>query len=272
METGGVLPLAEALTRYEDSRIVLYHRVSGRKQGASGKIDEKTAAVYREMRKVTDRRLVRVVCAVEEGKLSTPRPALREAASVAAERGCLLVTVDLSRLIRAEAYDRQRNRDAWPTVAEFGGLRELTLGVPLATVVSPLLSEDERHSLAVKRGNPGRPRSIDDALAEEIFRALGYWCFDETGQNHYQQPLCQVAGDFGRSAQSIIREMARPCPHLPGKTWRDWLVTRAVEKGLLVVEADGSIVSKVAGRSPRGSRGWWGKPGRPPRWAVRAPK
>jgi hypothetical protein len=171
--TGGILHLPAALERHRDAGIVLYNRVSSYGQAGRGKVnlDAKTDPLVCEIKR--ERRVVAVIRAIEEGKLSTPRPKLVEAAAEAKRSAAILVAPDLSRFIRAASYSRTRNRNAWPTAAEFDRLHELTLNVPLATVLEPFLQEDARHSAATKRsGKAGRPCRIDDALALEVCSAI----------------------------------------------------------------------------------------------------
>jgi hypothetical protein len=130
-DTGGVLLFADALKQYPDARLVVYNRVSTYSQAGKGKVrlEEKTSAIYRVIWELAPNFPLRAsVRGIEEGKLSKPRPALHRAMKAARDyRGpAILVTSDLSRLIRSEDYHRQTNPDAWPTLEEFALLREMT--------------------------------------------------------------------------------------------------------------------------------------------------
>jgi hypothetical protein len=81
----------------------------------------------------------------------------------------MLVTWDVSRFIRSEAYHRGTNNNVEPSPEEFSLLHERTHGLILATIVHPSLTESERHSLATKRsGKCGRPSIIDESKALKI--------------------------------------------------------------------------------------------------------
>src|SRR5262245_25366664 len=138
----------------------------------------------------------------------------------------MVVAPDLSRLIRAEAFCHRTNLEAWPTPDEFARLRELTGGVQLATLADPTISERERRSLATKRtGKAGRPKSIDEELAQAIFADLGCFYLDHSGRWRWDQPLAVVAEAYGVTAGAIVRASKRVSPS--GKTWRE----EAISKG-----------------------------------------
>jgi hypothetical protein len=121
---------------------------------------DKANAFVRELRaSAPGREVLPVVAVVEKGQISTPRPGLEQACRQAREIGGMVAAPDASRFIRAEAYDRQRNRDAVPTPAEFAKLYAIADGVPLATLKPPNLTEDQRHSEATRAtGKAGRPK------------------------------------------------------------------------------------------------------------------
>lgn len=241
-DTGGILYFPEALRLYPEARIVIYNRVSSRNQAGRKceKLEAKTDSIVREVRRLAPLRLRRIVRAVEEGKLSTPRPLLVETCKSAWELGAMVVAPDLSRFLRSEAYSRRTNRNAWPTEEEFCRMRELTGGVPLATVERPDLQEDERHSRATRRsGKAGRPRSIEGELAERIFTYLGCHWFTFGGVWRWERPLREAAKAFGVSVPSILRASVRPSPD--GRTWHDKATAKAEERGLLKIGDDGYI-------------------------------
>lgn len=268
-----IIPFGGALGRFPGAGIVLYSRVSSYGQAGIGKarLEAKTAPVVAEVLRLAPGRLRRIVRAVEEGKLSRPRPdrprpRLIDAASYARDRGCIVVAADLSRLIRAEAYDRRKNAEAWPRPEEFDRLRELTFGVPLATLLDPESTERERLSRATRRtGTAGRPRAIDDELAARIFDALGPLCAGRRTPLAWERPLADVAAEFGVSVSAIVRASERPSPS--GLTWREEGLKKAERLGLIEIDDDGSIVCLTDYAPAR--RGWWGKRGRPPKYAVR---
>jgi hypothetical protein len=203
--------------------LVLYNRVSTGSGAGRGqeKLRAKTYAVEDQIQAMTDRRIRRLVYVIEKGKLSARRPGLIDAADSASHRRAILVAPDLSRFIRSEAYDRlTEKRHAWPTEAEFDRLHEVTFGVPLATLLPPLLSEDERHSLATRRtGKAGRPRSIDDQLMASIFEAEHFGYIDGRGRWHWSYSLLSLARRHGVSKHALLRAANRPSPD--GRTWKE---------------------------------------------------
>jgi hypothetical protein len=208
-DTGGVLHLPDALALYPELRLVLYARVSswGQAGKEKAKLVAQSYAVADEIRqRQAAEKMLRFVREVKEGKLSIPGRRLVEAAEYARKCGAMIVAADLSRFVRSESYCRRTNRDAWPTADEFTRLRELTRGVVLVTVADPLLSEDERHSLATRRtGKAGRPRSIDDDLAARIFAALGPLVLCRFGVRWLGARIEVVAAEVGVSKYAILR-------------------------------------------------------------------
>jgi hypothetical protein len=140
----------------------------------------------------------------------------------------MVVAPDLSRFIRAKAYDRRTNRDAWPTREEFMALGEMTGNVVLATLAHPSLQEDRLHSLATKRtGKAGRPRSIDDELAERILAEVAHLFQRYDGSYQWCPSLRQLAKMFHISPAGIIRMLKRGSPS--GPTWFDVFLARCTE-------------------------------------------
>jgi hypothetical protein len=229
--TGGVQHLPEALKRYPDRGIVLYNKVSSYSQAGRGKVllEEKTQAVAAIVRMLAPGKLKRIVRAIEDGRLRYPRPGLIDAATYAKAHNCILVAGDLSRFIRAQSYSRTKNRNAWPASEEFARLRKLTLGVPLATVESPFLSEDERHSLATKRtGKAGPPHKVDEKMAVEIFSMVEMIFFGDSGRVRWDPSLRELARQFPVSYVTIERLLGRPSP--TGEIWLDLFQEEAAEE------------------------------------------
>jgi hypothetical protein len=222
-DVGGILHLPEAIERFPNAPISLYSRVSSYAQAGQGKVrlQEKTDAVASAVRSIAPEKLRRIVQGIEEGKMVYPHRKLLVKASKDAKRlGAILVAADLSRFIRAKAYSRTRNRNAWPTPEEFARLRAMTLGVPLATVESPFLTEDERHSLATRRtGKAGRPYAVDDVLAAKIFSEVEMIFISDFGRVRWCPSLRELAGVFRVSPATILRLLYRPSPM--GPTWWD---------------------------------------------------
>lgn len=223
---GGILHLPKALARYPESKIVVYHRCSSWGQAGKEKIKliERSDRVQDEVRAKAPNKLKRVaIYGVEEGKLSVKRPKLIEAAKYASQHKLILVSADLSRFIRAEAYSRRTNREAVPTIEEFALLREMTLNVPLATLLPPNFSESGRHRVATKRSNcAGRPNSIDLRTALRIFALLGMGIMetDKNGNDRikWEQPVSEVAKKLKVSKSSIFRLLnAKLPPEVPPK-------------------------------------------------------
>ena len=173
------------------------------------KVLDQTYAIIggiRTLVSVEERRVWGFKRGVEQGYMSVKRPALNAATLIARRLGAIIVAIDLSRFIRAEAYCHLTNREAWPTPEEFALLRKMTGGVVLATLLDPAMTEAERLSWATKRtGKAGRPRSIDDELAARIFADMGYLCFDRSGRPRWEQPIREVADSYGVTAAAVHR-------------------------------------------------------------------
>jgi hypothetical protein len=232
--------LPVTLARCPERKLIVYNRVSEWSNAGPGKclLEEKTSAVYRAMRDVTDRPLLAVVQAVEEGKRTKPRRALLRAAEKARKREAIVVTSDLSRLLRAAAYHRGTNHDVWPTPEEFQWLHDYTRGVPLATVELPTMTEKERHRQATLRtGKAGRPFAIPDDVLEQIFEELGPLVPDMRDRDLWLGgSMREVALRFGVSKTTIDRAQHRPSPS--GQTWRERALDRAVAAGYLRLQED----------------------------------
>jgi hypothetical protein len=289
-----VLPLAAAVGRHPDADLVLYNRCSSWGQAGRGKAElaAKTRAVYRAVRAAApDRPLRAIVSGVEEGRVldpANPRRHLRDAAGRAAGfaartgRPVILVAADLSRFIRAAAYHRVTNPEAGPTAAEFARLRELTGGVPLATVADPGMTERERQSAATRRtGRAGRPRRIDDEMAAWIFGTLGpYWLCPERGwiwSYPIDDLVAEARDEFPDRWDRVTRRAIHRAAGLTspdGRTWRERAMEAAVRMGLMRRRPGGGYEAipldalEAYGRAVRGGRpfGAATRPFRPKGW------
>jgi hypothetical protein len=240
---GGILHFPLALQQHPDLCIVFYSRVSswGQAGPQKEKLWDKTVEPVTDILRLAPGKLRFSLRAVESGKLSRPRKGLIRACEEARKRGGMVVAPDLSRLIRAESFCHRTNLDAWPTPEEFAMLREMTGGVLLATLADPTISERERRSIATKRtGKAGRPRSIDDEMAADIFAFLDFFCWDWSGRPRWGERLADVADIFGVSKAAILRASERVSPS--GKTWRDEAIDKAEKLGLLKRGKNGEIV------------------------------
>lgn len=164
------LPVAHQM--YPDRRCVLYTRSSGWAGAGVGKmtLEMKACAASAQIQVVTDVPYEEMYFAVEQGSVFARRVTLQLAAEHAARYGCLLVAPDWTRFVRPELYyrlSRAKGRNAarlaaQPTEEEYAKLRELTLGVQLATLLDPAATWQELHSAATKlRGTAGRPSGRD---------------------------------------------------------------------------------------------------------------
>jgi hypothetical protein len=240
---GGILKFADAVLEHPDKGVVVYNRVSTWSQAGKGKakLIEKTDALVAEVRQLGGKgRLRRIVRAVEEGKLSEPRRALISACEDARKWRAIVVAGDLSRFLRAGDYNRRTNRNAWPTEHEFAALKHLARGAVLATVADPLMTEDERHSLATRRrGKQGRPLSaIPDKLLPAIFHELGL-LYVRAGcqRQRWETPLETVAEMFNIHASAIRRAAKRNAPG-SGFTWEQLALQKAEKRGLVRLTPD----------------------------------
>lgn len=252
--TGGILYLQHALDTYPDRGLVPYFRVSeaGYQTGGKGKpkLRAKAEAVFNELRSRAPGKVRHVTFyGVERGHVTAPRGKLVEAARWAKAHRCVLVTWDLSRFIRAAAYHNFDNPEARPTRAEFHRLRrDLTFGVPLATILPPDITEAERRSLATKRGiAQGCKRSIPLALAWRIPTLLGSRNSKGRFENNYEY----VASRLGCSRMAISRwlDMLVP-PHLAEPKGRTDMQLRDVDWSKLSLDARAEFVGQVYSYSP----------------------
>jgi hypothetical protein len=82
-----------------------------------------------------------VVSGREYGKLSARRPLLDRAIALARRHKAGIVAADLTRLLRAEAFDKANDRMAVPTAEEVRALLTRAKGVLfLATLADPALT------------------------------------------------------------------------------------------------------------------------------------
>ena len=168
----GILHLPEALEQHPNNRLVSYCRVSEFAQVYSRSLDRQKATEGRELQKLVGK-LYGQVAGRERGKMSNDRPHLREAIRLARKFNAIVCARDLSRLIRAEAYDHVNNWHAQPTRDELERLLELADGVRLATRLDPDLRPEEIHSIATRSGGkPGRPSTVDDKLYQRVIFSL----------------------------------------------------------------------------------------------------
>lgn len=165
---GRILHLPDALVQHASNDVVLYCRTSELTQKYNGSLDRQRNAALQAIRQLGVR-LCGLVYGQEYGQMSADRQYLRRAIGLARKQNAILVAADLSRLIRAEAFDRRQNWHAAPTPEEIARLFELAAGVPfLATIQRPDMTPVEMHSLATKRGKPGRRSTVDVRLFHEI--------------------------------------------------------------------------------------------------------
>jgi hypothetical protein len=253
--TGGVLHLPQALKQHSNE-LSLYHRVSSRNANQAGKgrqkLKEKTQAVLRQLRALTDREVRGIFQAVEEGRMSKPRPTLKAAAAWAVKHDLILVAADLSRFIRAEEFDGSDGSklEAWPSREAFARLRACT-GCLLATIEHPLMTESQRRSKATKlTGKAGRPRRLTDEQVEEMFEALQYLFVDGSGRWRWGPcSIREVANHFGVGVATVVRASHRLAPN--GKTYERNALEKAQAMGLLRIGEDGSF-------SPPDPGEWYG--------------
>lgn len=153
---GEILHLPDAFERTGSRRCVLYSRVSSAPEKYDGTLESNTNSAIEQIELLGGRVSV-PFDGQESGKLSHSRRILKAALDWVREYPQILVAWDLSRFIRAEAYDRRSNRDAVPTDTEWRQFFELTAGAMLATIEPPSLTEGERHSRSTKRsGRAGK--------------------------------------------------------------------------------------------------------------------
>jgi transposase len=220
-----ITSLAEAHNNQPHADFAALIRVSGRGKKWAARQAAQERAVKDEVEKLTGRKVKKVFPCVEPGKVSARRETLRAAAQYAKRYGCVLVAWDVSRFVRAEAYDHRTNRNAEPTEADFAKLVELTLGVVLAVVVDPALTESGRHSRRIRRGGKaGRKRKVDDKVLAAIVAAAGLYYRRYTQRNGkavYRflggRTYAVLAKRFNVSKSTIHRVLSRKAPD--GLTW-----------------------------------------------------
>jgi hypothetical protein len=216
--------------------VVAYCRVSEATQVSNGGLRAQERSALSQVRAL-GLRLKGFVSGAEYGKLSADRQHLLRAIGLARRHGAGIVAADLSRLLRAESFDKATNRLAVPTPGEVAALRALAEGVPfLATIAPPGMSPSELHSRAVKRGmratgNPGgRPSSIDFRLAGLIWN-----------DHHGGDSLRRIADRYGLTKSAVQRAV------------------RKMEQALMpargVGECGGGAVSEGFVNGPGGGRG-----------------
>jgi hypothetical protein len=238
-QTGGILHLPDALEQHPGLSVCPYLRVSGygAQTGGRGtpKLTKKVDAFRDEVRLAIKgkARLGHVpFFGVERGQVSAPRKVLTAAAEYSHDHDCILVATDLPRFIRSEAYRRhtKSGRNTCPTPAEFELLREMTLGVPLATLVPPDASEKDRVGAAIKRMGGGRPR----VSPLRIYFALERLGVRENGK--WKMSIGNAARLSGISKSTLQLLLASQVPpeltggHT-GSTWQDLQCPFEVYKG-----------------------------------------
>jgi hypothetical protein len=161
---------------------------------------------------------------VERGYLSIDRPVLDEVSEQAAKKGIPIVTSELPRFARSEAYDQRLNPVARLTTEEFGLLHKRTGDAQLETIADPNLSERELHALRVKRtGRCGRPRELSPDQEQAIVHQLGWYVM-----GRWTVPISRVARLYRVSQDVIKRLLTRPDPELGGLCWQE-VRTRELE-------------------------------------------
>jgi hypothetical protein len=234
VDAGGVLALSDALRRWPEAGLVLYHRMSGYKQAGKGlwKLQAATTDLFDAVRARASWKVLHIpFSGVEEGKLSKRRPKLIQAAGWAVRYAAtrhltvILVASDLSRFIRAESYCRRTHPEARPTPEEFAQLHEMTRDIPLATLADPLLTEKERHARTMDRarraGTCGRPRKpLEPTVALQILEMLGR-PRNRNGRVEWDTPMGVVAERFRIPKARVQRLLDEPAPNRPGRRWKD---------------------------------------------------
>jgi hypothetical protein len=193
-----------------------------------------------------------------DGPRRDPRRGLLETFAYARPWTALIVACDTSRYLRAAQHNPQgdwwkqfagnrkwdrpvdkefraekRDRLARPTAFEWDALRALAVDLVLTTLAHPGAGESELHRRRTRRSpNNGRPRSITNALMEEIFgdptiRILR-WQSDRDGSWHWDPPLGKLLKGFvGRKGNPVTEQSflrALDCGAPGGGFWRDKIV------------------------------------------------
>jgi hypothetical protein len=220
---GNILHLPDALRQHPDALFGMYNRVSGYHQSGLGKakLQQKNQILFAGFRAYCKAKVLFGRYGIERGKLSNPRPNLdaivEEGQSTAQRSGraVIVVSTDLSRFIRAEDYHRPTNPEAWPTAAEFAELEQRTLGLVLATLADPLLTEKERHKWVMQQhrqaGRCGRRSTMTYELGRKIFAALGTFNGEET-PGRWETSIAKVARQLGIAPALIQRLVQSPVP------------------------------------------------------------
>jgi len=199
---GSILYLPDALKRYPTAGVVLLCRVSEPAQVANGSLARQRDLEIREHRNLGCR-LQAIIAGQERGKLSEMRPHLRRAIQLAKTHSAILSTRDLTRLIRAEAFDHCQNWHAQPTREEIKRLLELADGVPLATRLPPKMSAAELHYQATVGGmnkRPGRKSAIEsDPMLAMVILELFEW-----GEDTSLRKIAECCGVTLRMVQRFI--------------------------------------------------------------------
>jgi hypothetical protein len=199
------VPIIAASALAGGTPLLLFARSSGRRQVGSGALARQVAD-GRAKTSELGLTLCEVIACRESGKMKSPRKGFRRAVERAKHHGAVIGAANLSRLIRAEAYHSETNREAMPTAEEIDALLALAEGVGLATFDPPDLTAAEVLSRAVKRGQrvggnkAGRPSSIPEKLKWQVLEAR------EGGDS-----LRVIAARFGLSKDAV----------------RDWLKIQA---------------------------------------------
>jgi hypothetical protein len=167
-------PIDNVLKQYPDDPNVPCFRLSGRR-GGKPRMEAQVDALIKKMEEyVPPEQITKPFFGVGPGKIIHKE--FWAAAAYAKEiGGGILVTDNLDRFKRPQAYDRWHNRNARYSQADLRALAALGNGKPLAILEGIDLKEDGKdgyHSRATKRtGKAGRPHKTKDypGLAEKIF-------------------------------------------------------------------------------------------------------
>jgi len=242
----------------------VYNRMSSRNQAGRGKakLKKMTTSVTHDVQQATQRVVLKVFYGVEEGKPGSDRPAFDDLIAWAntwaadTDKKILIWVRELSRILRAKEFHKQRNREAWPTTEEFDDLiGRFHPNVFFATLIRPTASESEmevlrRKWLAEHGYKGGRPRSPiwnNHELIKLIFSLLGEieepeWSLNKPGASarpalRWQRSLSTVAKWLAENASKrglppmsakaaralILRLLDSPVPNAyrRGTTWKE---------------------------------------------------
>jgi hypothetical protein len=193
--------LAEAIRIYPSRDLEPYCRVSERAQVANGSLDRQKRLLECELPKF-GRRVYPTVACREHGQLSAHRRGLKRAIELARERRAIVVARDVSRLVRAEAFDHCDNWHAQATAEEIGQLLEWTGPIPMATVVDPELTAAQVHDLATLAGMNGKKRGNKSAIAADPKLAMSIL---ESFEWDEDTSLSKIAFRFGVTRRQVQR-------------------------------------------------------------------